>query len=118
MGITELIYRTAIPEDEEQIRALCHKNDIAFPANSYLIVAEHGGTIVGIAGIKTELFFEPLISENPIAAVRLSERVEAAVKLSGAQRVRCLAKPNVVELFRKAGFETIENKKIIMEKEY
>jgi len=113
-----LIYRNAKPEDYEQIRELCCKNDIAFPRNSHVIVAEHDGVIVGLAGVKTEVFIEPLISKNPIAAVKLFDRIEAAVKLSGAKRIRCLANPNVEKLFIKAGFETIETKKIIMEKEY
>ena len=118
MGITELIYRNAIPEDYEQIRELCCKNDIAFPRNSHVIVAEHGGVIVGLAGVKTEVFIEPLISENPIAAVKLFDRIEAAVKLSGAKRVRCIASLENEDRFVKVGFTTVENNKIIMQKEY
>jgi len=113
-----LIYRNAIPEDYEQISKLCCKNDIAFPRNSHVIVAEHSGVIVGLVGVKTEVFIEPLISENPIAAVKLFDRIEAAVKLSGAKRVRCLTDLSHEDLFTKAGFITIENSKILMQKEY
>lgn len=113
-----MIYRNYIPEDKDQVKALCDQHGIDLPERSMLFVAEDdNGKIAGFSGIRGEIFLEPLISNNPIAAVKLFEKTIKHFRDSGVNRVRCICKPERKELFEKVGFRQIEEDKILMEKE-
>ena len=111
-------YRYYIPGDEEQVTDLCEKNRIAVPKDAMVIVAEDDkGKIVGIAGLKLEAFFEPLISTNSIVSAKLFLRIMGACRnLIKKDNVKCVCDPKYEKLYNKAGFIRIEENKIIMEK--
>lgn len=113
-----MIYRNYIAEDKEQVLALCNKYGIDVPQKSMLFVAEDDqGKIKGIIGVRGEVFIEPLISDNPISAVKLYKEVIKYLKYGNVSRVRCICKEKFIKTYRKVGFEQIEKEKVIMEKE-
>ena len=113
-----MIYRNYIAEDKKQIKELCEKYDIGLPERSMLFVAEDDNDkIVGFIGIKGEVFIEPLISENPVSAVKLFEKAIKHFKNSGIKTIRCICKKEFAETYKKAGFYQVEEEKILMEKE-
>ena len=72
--------------------------------------------VVGLAGIKVEAFFEPLISDNPLVALGLQQRIEGLAIGSKYENLRCVCNKERQKLFEKAGYELLEDNKIIMEK--
>lgn len=113
-----MMYRNYIAEDKDEVIALCNKHGIDVPENSMLFVAEdENDKVVGICGIRAEFFIEPLISENPISAVKLFNKTIKHLQNSQIKRVRCICKEKFARTYEKVGFEQIEKHKIIMEKE-
>jgi N-acetylglutamate synthase-like GNAT family acetyltransferase len=81
-------YRIATQNDVQGIQELCDKYGIAFPhRNEITFVAEHEGKIIGICGIQKRIFIEPLIAENPIAGLKLSNMVEGVLRFNGVKDV-------------------------------
>lgn len=109
-------YRIARTEDTEQIFALCTKHDIKKP-EGFVIVAELDGEIKGIAGLEMMIFFEPLISEVPGVGAILQHRIESFAQAQNTKFLYCMTDEDKEDLFTKAGYTTVENKKIIMRKE-
>lgn len=114
-----MVYRQYNKEtDYDQVMELCMKNKIMFPHEGSLNVAvDNNGIIKGILGVKLNIYLEPLISENPMAAVKLFTYAIKAIKDLGAKQVRLLCSSTKKELYKKVGFYQIEDGKIIMEKE-
>lgn len=114
-----MIYREYIEQtDYEQVKALCDKHGLPFPHNTTLRVAvNESGKIEGLLGTQIRVFIEPLISENPIAAVRLYEQAVQVIKKIGANSIRCICNSEKKGLYEKVGFNQIENNKILMQKE-
>lgn len=105
--------------DFKQINDLCNKHNIAFPDTSGIIYVakDDNGKIVGFIAAKQQLYIEPFICENPLAANKLYRQMEKILALTKKNVVRCICDKSKEKLFAKVGFRTIEDNKIIMEKE-
>jgi len=110
-------YRIYERQDQQQVEALCRKYHIALPFDSVVYVAEQDGKIIGIAGIMVEGWIEPLISENPVASVKLYKRTIKELELLGFNKVKIMCDPKYEKLYNKVGFKRIGIDKILMEKE-
>jgi N-acetylglutamate synthase-like GNAT family acetyltransferase len=117
-----MTYRKATKSDIPQIKELCDKYNIPFPAsNLETLVAEHDGKIIALVGIKIEYHITPLIAENPIAGTRLWHMLEGIIVQTGIQEVRALVsednKKHQGHLI-KDGFAQTGTGKLIFVKEY
>ena len=111
-------YRWFEEKDGESIKFLCDKNQIALPhPESSILVAEDEGQIEGFAGLVNLTFLEPLISDNPIAAVKLFDLIQGILINQKIKNLYCYCDPDKRELFEKAGFSVFQENKILMKKE-
>ena len=110
--------RYYIPGDEEQVKKLCEAEDIDVPKDAMVMVAEDNeGKIVGLCGIKLEPYFDPFISHNSIAAIKLFlNMMNAYKKIVNKKYIRCVCNPEYEKLYNKVGFMRIDENKITMEK--
>ena len=113
-------YRVYNPEtDKTSLINLCNKHNIRVPEKGMLFVAvNENNELCAVIGLKTEVFIEPLIGDNLHAANKLFIMMEGVIAKEGFSAVRCLCSPDQEGLFNRVGFNLIESKKIIMEKEY
>jgi len=115
-------YRLYKKEDFPDVARFCKEHDyqplVLFNPRATVMIAVNTetGSIEGIAGIKIEAFFEPLISDNPIVAVGLQQRIEGLAIGSRYENIRCVCGKEKQKLYEKAGYELLEDNKIIMEK--
>ena len=111
-------YRWMEIKDGESIKFLCDKNQIALPhPESSILVAEDEGEIEGFAGLVNLTFLEPLISDNPLVAVKLFDLIQGILINQKIKSLYCYCSDDKVELFKKAGFEIFQEKKVLMRKE-
>jgi len=61
---------------------------------------------------------EPMVSENPIVAVKLWNYVEEKIKKGGIKVVRCFADTKKEKTYKKVGFYRIFKKMLFLEKNY
>lgn len=115
-----MIIARFIPEYRDQLEELClkHKINIPYSSEVWMAVDENTNKLVGLIGIRSVAFIEPLISENPLAGKKLFDRAEKFFKENKVKVVRCFTKPEHEELFNKAGFEKVFPEEIILEKQY
>ncbi len=112
-------YRLANKEDIELVRQKCEQNKIDVPSEGIIVVAVNDlGQLVGCAGLKLKYFIEPLISDNGVVANNLFRMIDGHCLITGASSLRCIADESMEDVYTKAGFETIETGKIIMERKY
>ena len=112
-------YRVAVQSDLRGIESLCRKHNIDVPVNfQVLFVAiDSKNNIVGVSGIKTVHQIEPLISENPVVANNLFQRIEAVAQLNQMNPLRAVVKDDHhIKTFEKAGYKVIMENKTILEK--
>lgn len=109
--------------DFEKVKDYCSKHNIAFPSrNSTLIVSFNDqGNVNGLVGMKTEVYVEPLIADNPILANNLGRMIEGVILQAGIRIVKASVpsenKKHIAQL-EKEGFEITEINHTIMEKSY
>jgi len=109
------------PLDIPRVIDLLIRNNLPvnIPGNGIYIGAELGNELIGMIGIRKITFIEPLISENPIVAVKLWTAAQNFIENNFPydtpySRIICL--PEKEKTFIKAGFETVFPNHIIMEK--
>lgn len=117
--------------DFQAVKNYCYKHNIAFPdRNLTLIVSietireglEPDKFVVnGLVGLKSEVYVEPLIADNPILANNLGRMIEGIVIQTGIA-VICASVPreNVkhINQLEKDGFVIIDDNHIKLEKKY
>lgn len=112
-------YRIAEQNDLRGIGQLCRKHNIDIPTNMGVIfvAVDDKNNIVGVAGLKTVHQIEPLISENPVVANNLFQRIEASAQINMLAPLRAILKDEEhLKTFEKAGYKKIMENKIILEK--
>lgn len=112
-------YRQYIPNDRPEVVKLCDKFKIEFPDNSLVFVAfnPHKHKIEGLIGLQGNIYIEPFISNNnSLVAVKLYKKIVDFIKHKNIKSVRCICSPRYKKLFEKAGFNQVNEDKIIMEK--
>ena len=106
-------------EDFEQVKSLAEKHGLNLPSDSKIIVAESNtGKIEGFVALRSVLMIEPMVSENPIVAVKLWNYVEEKIKKGGIKVVRCFADTKKEKTYKKVGFYRIFKKMLFLEKNY
>jgi len=106
-------------EDYEQVKTLAVKHGLNLPSDSKIIVAEsYSGKIEGFVSVRNVLFIEPIVSDNPIMAVKLWNYVEEKIKKGGIKVVRCFADSKKEKTYKKVGFYRIFKKMLFLEKNY
>ena len=99
-------YRSFKEEDFNDIKFLCDKNKIDLPhRNSFVIVAEDNGKIVGFGSIANLAFIEPLISDNPVVAVNLYNQLLGVAMNQGIKELYCYCDQEREEVFNKVGLD-------------
>ena len=116
-------YRTAKEKDKAKVDTFCLKHNIAPPTDNMItfIAVNMDGVIEGVCGLKQVYQIEPLISENPVVANNLYQRVAGTVQSHEIKKVRALADPlntKYVRTMAKEGFKIVETNKLILQKEY
>lgn len=112
-----MIIREYISKDRERIAELTEKYGLSVPKDSKIIVAENSkGVVEGFVSVRPVLFIEPMISENPIIAVKLWNYVEEKMKEGGIKIIRCFAPQDKLKTYKKLGFYRIFNKMFALEK--
>ena len=110
-------YRLAKQEDQVEIDRLCLKNKLNPPSGHGIIfIAEDEEGIVGLIKVSSEAFIEPLVSENPLASEKLFIMAQGFLHAQKISTIRCLCNQDKVELYKKVGFDTLTEDKILMEK--
>jgi len=110
--------RRYVPEDLEQIKSLCERFNIAVPYQSEVWVDDSDGKVLGFIGRKAVPFIEPLISTNPGTGLKLFQKINDLFIAEEVKYVWSLTDVKHEKLFQKFGFVTIENNKLVMEKEF
>lgn len=111
-------YRPVKQEDVEDIKLLCDKNKIGYPhPESFILIAEEGGKVIGFTGLVNLTFIEPFISENPLVANNLYNQALGILINQKTKNVFCYCDKEKQELFEKFGFVVMEKEKLIMRKE-
>lgn len=109
-------------EDEQKVREFLQKYKTAFPTKGTMLIDfnEHG-EILGVCGVKTETFIEPLIAENAMTAHTLGKTAEGIALGNGALTVRA-AVPGEngkhINQLEKDGYEILDKNVTILEKSY
>lgn len=113
-----ITYRPVKQEDVEDIKFLCDKNKIGYPhLDSFVLIAEEDGRVIGFTGLVNLTFIEPFISENPIVANNLFNQALGILINQKTKNVFCYCDKERAELFEKVGFTVMETEKLIMRKE-
>ena len=113
-----MTYRNYIPEDFEKIVAICRKHKIDVPVQSLVFVAvDDDDELQGVAGIRHDVFLEPLISENPVVAGKLYKETLKHLKDSGIKNVKIYCDKSKAKQFEKVGFTPFEPNLVFMQKE-
>jgi len=112
-------YRDA---DEEKVRGYLQRYKTAFPKTGKMLVDfNEQGEVIGVAGLKTETFVEPLIAENPISAVSLARMIEGVALGNGVITIRA-AVPGEngkhINQLEKDGYVILDKNITILEKNY
>lgn len=113
-----MIYRNYIPGDFEKVVEICKQHKIDVPLQSLVFVAvDDNDAIQGVAGIRHEVFLEPLISDNPIVAGKLYKETLQYLKDKGIKNIKIYCDKSKVKQFEKVGFTQFEPDLIFMQKE-
>ena len=104
----------AMNTDVEEIKEYCDKNGFKFPeSNSLYISRNENGVINGITGLEIVIKIEPFISDNPIVAKKLYDKILTILQEQNIKKVECFTpdtnKSKVHKLFEKLGFKFAEN---------
>ncbi len=115
-----MIIRNYIPEkDGDEVRELADKHKLNVPIDSKIIVAESNtGKIEGFVSIRPVMFIEPMVSDNPITAVKLWNYVEKKMKDGGIKVIRCFAEPKHEKTYKKLKFYRVFKKMLALEKNF
>lgn len=105
-------------EDLEQLVTLAQQHNLLLPSSGFVNIAEGSNGIIGMMQVRLVATIEPFICTNPIAAKKLFETTMEQLKtmLKDETIIRCFAKPQHVDLYKKLGFYKVFNNHIIMEK--
>lgn len=111
------------PDDFEEVKNYCYKHKVAFPDRNLILLVSFNdqGKVNGLAGLKQELHFEPLISENPMVANNLGRMVEGIILDRGFSIITAtVPRENIkhIEQLESEGFVIRDNNLIILEKKY
>ena len=107
-------------KEYREVEELCIKHDMRIPKDGFTIIAvdENTGKVEGAISLRSVLFVEPLVSDNPVVAAKLFDKAEGVILAKGVDIVRCITKEENEGKFNKAGFIKVFNKQIVMEKLY
>lgn len=119
MGI---IYRQATQLHGNQVVELCQKHGIRVPDTGVILVAidEDSGNVKGVAALKLTYQVEPLISDDPMIALRLASMIEGAAVATNADKLLALVadkKEEEIKVFEKFGYKITDKNFSVLEKE-
>lgn len=94
----------------KKIQDIAKEHNIEVPEEGLFYVAEgDNGEIGALVGLRIVVNIEPFISKNPLMGKKLWDSVKQMLISNGIKILRCYAKPEHVELYKKLGFYEIFN---------
>lgn len=115
-----MIIRDYVPKDFDEIQDLIEKHKIDIPPEGRMFVAvdERLNKVVGFIVLRPVIMIEPIVSDNPIAAIKLHDHVNTLCSLNGTKLLRAFAKDKVKRQLVKKGWHEAFQDYSIMEKIY
>lgn len=101
-----MIIRDYNSSDFDDIEELKRKFNISVPEEGKMIVAwdELKKKVVGFLVLRPVIMIEPIVSENPIAAIKLFDHSQVMLSINGAKVCRAFTKGKVKEQLLKKGW--------------